>query len=243
MLFRSIYRLHEEPAEDALNEIEGMLSSFNYPVTELKAPDSKTYQSVIKFAHNRPDKLLINSVLIRSMQKARYSATEKYHFGLGLKFYCHFTSPIRRYADLIVHRQIKKMLANEYDFDKEQLLGQLNELAANISMTEVESVVAERETKDVMIARFMEDKVGENFEAIITGITNFGLFVQIPNSAEGLVHITSLKDDYYIFEPDRYLIRGRRTGKFFRLGQKVAVELINVTIGQRQLDFEIVESK
>jgi len=237
-----IYRLHEEPAEDAFMEIEGMLSTFNFPIKELKTADSKTYQLLIKFASTRPEKLLINSVLIRSMQKARYSATGKHHFGLGLNHYCHFTSPIRRYADLVVHRLVKQMLAKKYDFDKQELTGQLQELAENISVTEVESAAAERESVDVMIARYMEDKVGEVYDAIITGITHFGFFIQIPNSAEGLVHITSLKDDYYVFEPQRYLVRGRRSGKVYRLGQELKVQLMSVIIGERQLDFQVVEN-
>lgn len=237
-----IYRLHEEPAEDALAEIEGLLLSFQYPVKELKVPDAKTYQRLIKFAHNRPDKLLVNSVLIRSMKKARYSATQKSHFGLGLKYYCHFTSPIRRYADLVVHRQVKRMLAKDYSFEREELTGLYEEIAESISATETESTAAERDSVDLMTARYMKDKVGETYEAVITSITNFGFFVQIPNSAEGLVHITSLRDDYYVFEADRYLIRGRRTGKVYRLGQILEVQLTNVIVGERQLDFEITDA-
>lgn len=235
-----VYRFHEEPAEDALSEIEGLLRAFNYPVQDLKNVEHKTYQNLIKFAHNRKDKLLINSVIIRSMQKAKYSTTKKSHFGLALKHYCHFTSPIRRYSDLVVHRQIKRMLANDFDFNKTEVTGKYQEVAENISFTETESIAAERESKDLMIASFMKDKVGEEYEAIVTGVTSFGLFVQIPNSAEGLVHITSLRDDYYIFEPERYSIRGRRTKKVYRLGQKIKVQLINVIIGERQLDFEII---
>lgn len=236
-----IYREHEEPAEDALTELEGLLKSLKYPVKNLSSVSAKTYQQAIKFASNRDDRLLINSVLIRSMKKAKYSATETSHFGLGSKHYCHFTSPIRRYADLLVHRQVKKMLKNEFDFDKQELTGQLQEISENISLTEIESTAAERESKDLMIARFMKDKIGETFDAVITSITSFGFFVQIPNSAEGLIHMSALKDDYYMFEPDRYLVRGQRTGSVYRLGQKIKVQLINVTIGERNLDFEIAK--
>lgn len=238
-----IYRLHEEPAEDALTEVAGLLKSLNYPVKEIKSVSRKTYQKIIKFAHSRPDKLLLNSVLIRSMKKARYSAIERSHFGLALDYYCHFTSPIRRYADLVVHRQVKRMLDGKFDFDKEELTGLYEEIAENVSVTETESVAAEREADSLFIARYMEDKVGEEYEAVITGMVYFGFFVQIPNSAEGLVHITSLRDDYYVFEPERYLIRGRRTGKVYRLGQKLKVRLIKVIVGERQLDFEIVNEK
>jgi len=235
-----IYRSHEEPADDALTEVEGLLRSLQYPVKQLSSVSAETYQKAIAYAHNRPDKLLVNSVLIRSMQKARYSATQSSHFGLGSSHYCHFTSPIRRYADLVVHRQVKRMLDNRFDFDKDVLTGELAEIAENISLTETESASAERESTNLMIARYMEDKVGEVFEAVIVGIVQFGFFVQIPNSAEGLVHITSLKDDYYSFEPENFLIRGRRTGKVYRLGQKIQVELTRVVVGERQLDFEVV---
>ncbi len=236
-----IYRWHEEPADDVLSELEGLLSSFSFPVKELSEPDHKTYQRLIKFAHGRPDKLLINMALIRSMQKARYSATKTSHFGLASKFYCHFTSPIRRYADLIVHRQVKRMLKKDFDFDKDELTGKFQEIAENVSATEVESAAAERESVDLMVAQYMKDQVGEVFEAIVTSITHFGMFIQLPNSAEGLVHINNLKDDYYTFEPEKYLLRGKRTNKVYQLGQVVNAQLTNVTVGERQLDFDIVE--
>lgn len=231
-----IYRIHEDPSEDALKEVKVLLGQMGYPSKKLSKATADAFQSIIKFAHQRPDKLIINNILLRLMKKARYSTLKAGHFGLAMNHYSHFTSPIRRYPDLLTHRQIKAILDNKPKISEEYL----TEASTQACIREVEGIAAERETDDVYVCMLMKDHVGDVFDGIVSSVTNFGLFVQLPNTAEGLVHIKNLTGDYYRHEPERFLLRGLRKGQVYRLGSKVKVKLINVSVGDRQIDLEIV---
>lgn len=231
-----IYRIHENPAEDALEEVKMLLGQLGYPSKKIGKATSENFQNILKFAHHRKDRLIINSILLRLMKKARYSIQPAGHFGLGLNHYSHFTSPIRRYPDLLVHRQVKSLLNSEKHLSK--IL--LSEHATQATLREIESDSAERESSEVYVCKLMEKQIGEIFKGVISSITNFGVFVQLPNSAEGLVHISNIKGDYYRFEPERFLLRGLRTGQVFRLGQSVKVKLVKVVVGERQIDLMLV---
>jgi ribonuclease R len=231
-----IYRIHEKPDDDAFAEVRQLLGQLGYPSKKLGKATAETFQNVIKFAHYRPDKLIINSVLLRLMKKARYSSLSAGHFGLAVNHYAHFTSPIRRYPDLLVHRQVKALLNNHKTLSEEVM----TEAAKQATLREIESNSAERESSTVYVCKLMKNRIGEVFDGIISGVTNFGLFVQLPNSAEGLVHISNIKGDYYRFEPERFILRGLRSGQTYRLGQKVRVKLVQVVVGERQIDLMLV---
>lgn len=238
-----IFRAHDRPDPDAVFGITKLIGELGYPMRTLEKAHARTFQALIDFAHTRPEKLLINSLLLRAMSRAKYSPALVPHFGLAAPHYSHFTSPIRRYPDLLVHRLIKATLANKLNEPSMiALTDELDALCENCSIQEREAEAASREAVGVKVAEFMKNKVGEEFPAVITGVTHYGLFVALENTAEGLVHVRTLKDDYYTFEADRYLLRGERTGHFYRLGQNVEVKLVKVSVAQRQLDFIVVGS-
>jgi len=236
-----LFRVHDRPDPDAVFGITKLIGDLGYPMQTLDKAHPRTFQALIDFAHNRPERLLINSLLLRAMSRAKYSPALVPHFGLAAPHYSHFTSPIRRYPDLIVHRLVKATLAGNLDEPAlVSLADELDSLAEYCSIQEREAEAASREAVDVKVAEFMKDKVGEDYTAVITGVTHYGLFVVLENTAEGLVHVRTLTGDYYRFEADRYLLRGERSGRVYRLGQTVNVELVKVSVPQRQLDFIIV---
>lgn len=236
-----IYRVHERPDPEAVIAVSELLKGLGYPIGSLAEAHPRTFQALIDFAHNRPERLLINSLLLRAMRQARYSELLESHFGLAAEHYTHFTSPIRRYPDLMVHRLVKAKLREELGEARTlRMIDDLGGLAKHCSIREREAEEAEREAVEVKICQYMTGRIGEVYEAVISGVSTFGFFVELPNSAEGLVHIRSLEDDYYRFEAPRYLLKGERTGKTYRLGQHVRVKLINVSIAKRELDFVLV---
>ena len=236
-----VYRVHDRPDPDAVFSITKLISELGYPALSLEKAHPRTFQALIDFAHNRPERLLINSLLLRAMSRAKYSPVLVPHFGLAAPHYCHFTSPIRRYPDLTVHRLVKGVLDKKLDDQKlTALINSLDELAEHCSIQEREAEAASREGVGVKVAEFMRDKVGETYAAVITGVSHFGFWVALENTAEGLVHIRTLAGDYYRFEAERHLLRGERTGQVWRLGQSINVKLVKVSVAQRQMDFVVV---
>ncbi len=237
-----IFRIHDRPDPDAVIMITRLIEELGYPLGSLEGGHPRAFQALIDYAHDRPERLLINSLMLRAMSRAKYSPNLVSHFGLAAPHYSHFTSPIRRYPDLLAHRLIKATLAGKLGSPAiAQLIEELDELAQHCSRQEREAEAADREATEVKVAEFMVDKVGETYPGVITGVTNFGLFVQVENTAEGLVHIRSLGGDYYQFDAQRHLLRGERTGQVFRLGQAVTAKLVNVSVPKRQLDFVLVK--
>ena len=183
--------------------------------------------------------------MLRSMQQAKYDPESLGHFGLSAEFYTHFTSPIRRYPDLIVHRLIRTYLV-EGKLDqatKEKWNAILPEIADHTSKRERRSVDAERETDDLKKAEYMLDKIGEEYTGIIGSVTNFGMFVELPNTIEGLVHVSFMTDDYYRFDERQLAMIGERTGNVFRIGDEMTVRVSNVNKEERAIDFEIIGMK
>ncbi len=233
----SIYRIHERPDQKAIDEIGLMLSRIGFKIPANIIMNSSTIQSIIEYVNKRPEKFLINTLLLRAMKQARYSTASIGHYGLAMPYYTHFTSPIRRYPDLMIHRLIKLVInktTNKDILDVEKL----DKICEQSSIREREADEAEREATDLFICELMKKNIGEIYEGIISGVTRFGLFVQLPNSAEGLVHIRDLKGRFN-YEPDRYLLREERTGKAYRLGDPLKVKLINVSVSERRLNFLI----
>jgi ribonuclease R len=189
--------------------------------------------------------MVISTVMLRSMQQAKYYPESLGHFGLSTEFYTHFTSPIRRYPDTIVHRLIRTYLI-EGKIDsatQEKWNARLPEIAEHSSKMERRAVDAERETDELKKAEYMEDKIGVEYDGIISSVTNFGMFVELPNTIEGLVHVSYMTDDYYRFDERHYAMIGERTGNVFRIGDEITVRVVKVNKDERSIDFEIVGMK
>ncbi len=235
-----VYRIHEDPDPDALGQIAVILKEFDYPMKDIHGASPQTFQKIVKFAKGRPEELLINSLLLRALERARYSDILMGHFGLASDAYCHFTSPIRRYPDLIVHRLLKAELTGTLAKEPtSSMAGELEWLAEHCSTMEREAESAEDTSQRVKLTELMSAHLGEVFDGIITGVMSFGFFVQLDNTAEGLVHVQTMTDDYYRFEPERFMLLGENRGAVFRLGQRVRVRLIDVSVSERRIDFEV----
>jgi ribonuclease R len=237
-----VYRVHDKPNEEALVQIEELIENLHYPVKKLKGAHPKVIQQIITHAHQRPEKLLINNLLLRAMKRAKYAPSSTLHFGLASQHYTHFTSPIRRYPDLVVHRLVKAVLDQSLsEPDIVNMVDNLPEICEQSSYMEREADDAQRESVDVKLCELMKDHIGGVFEGTITGVSGYGFFVQLPNTAEGLVHIRDLRDDYYTYDEAIFTLLGQRTGRMFQIGQPVKVLVTNVIIGERRIDFILAE--
>lgn len=236
-----IYRIHEDPDPEALDQIAVILKEFDFPVKDVHGVSPATFQRIIKFAHNRPEQYLINSLLLRAMERARYVDYLAPHFGLASKAYCHFTSPIRRYPDLMVHRLVRHQLAGTLESapDALSMAPELEWISEHSSHMEREAAMAEDESTRFKLCELMAEKVGEVFPGIITGVQSFGLFVQLENTAEGLVHVEAMPDDYYRLDSERFMLVGEDHGHRFRLGQKLRVKITSVTLSDRRIDLQL----
>jgi ribonuclease R len=236
-----IYRIHEDPDPEALDRIALVLREFDYPIKDVHGASPATFQRIVKFAHGRPEKLLINSLLLRALERARYVDYLAPHFGLASKAYTHFTSPIRRYPDLIVHRLLKAQLRGtlETDSSTSGMVPELTWLAEHSSHMEREAEMAENDSVRFKLCELMAQHIDEVFPGIITGVTNFGLFVQLANTAEGLVHIDSLTGDHYRYDATKHWLFGEKHGERYRLGQAVEVRIVNVSLGDSRIDMEL----
>jgi len=236
-----IYRIHEDPDPDALGHVAEVLKEFSYPVKDLHGASPATFQRIIRFAHTRPEKRLINALLLRALERARYVDYLGSHFGLASEAYTHFTSPIRRYPDLIVHRLLRAQLAGVLDTDAgvAGMVPELAWLAEHASFMEREAEMAEDESVRFKLCELMSRHVGEEFSAVVSGVTTFGMFVQLPNTAEGLVHVEAMGRDRYRFDATRFTLYGEESGHTFRLGQEVRVRLTAANLAEAKLDFEL----
>lgn len=241
-----IYRVHEDPKEEKLIAFMEFITTFGYSVRGRgNTVHPRALQQLLEEVKGTPEEIIISTVLLRSMKQARYDAESLGHFGLATDFYTHFTSPIRRYPDLIVHRLIRQWIEQGVMSGKreEQWAERLPEIAEHTSRRERVAVDAERETDDLKKAEFMLERIGEEFEGVISGVTSFGLFIELPNTIEGLVHVSFLTDDYYHYHEKAYALIGERTGKQYRIGDVVEVRVAKVNVEERAIDFEIVGMK
>lgn len=241
-----IYRIHEDPKEDKLRRFFEFITNFGYIVKgTANAVHPRALQEIIEEVQGKPEEMVISTVMLRSMQQAKYDPESLGHFGLSTEYYTHFTSPIRRYPDLIVHRLIRTYLIegkiDEATREKWNML--LPDIAEHSSNMERRAVEAERETDELKKAEYMADKIGEEYDGIISSVTNFGMFVELPNTIEGLVHVSYMTDDYYRYEERHMAMIGERTGKVFRIGDEITVRVVNVNKDERSIDFEIVGMK
>ncbi len=235
-----LFRVHEGPTLAKLMDLRKFLGELGLTLPGTAEPKPRDYAELLKKIASRPDARLIQTVLLRSLSQAVYSPDNKGHFGLAFDAYAHFTSPIRRYPDLLVHRAIRKILRGEHKPGQED--PQFEKYGEHCSMTERRADDATREAVDWLKCEFMQDKVGEEFSGMITSVTSFGLFVELTEIyVEGLVHISMLRNDYYQFDSIKHALTGEHTGKRYRLGDTVKIKVVRVDLDQRQIDFVIAE--
>lgn len=237
-----VYRIHENPDEEKLAKFKEFIYNLGYTIHWTEEIRPKSFQEILEKVKGKNEETVVSTLLLRSMMQARYAPECAGHFGLAAQYYCHFTSPIRRYPDLQIHRIIKEHLHGKIDEKRANKLKNIVGFAAKQSSEmERKAQDAEREVDDLKKAEYMKDKIGEEFEGIISSVTSFGLFVELPSTIEGLVHITDLDDDYYIFNESHLSLIGERTKKIYKLGDKVKVECVNVDIENREIFFRITE--
>lgn len=234
-----MYRSHQEPDEDKMEKMEQFLRGFGY---HLRKKDGEIHpreiQKVLRTAEGTDEERIITRMVLRSMMQARYTAENGGHFGLAAKYYCHFTSPIRRYPDLEIHRMIKKMLHGELDEKSSaEYRKKMPDWAKHCSKQERVAEDAERDTDALKKVEYMEDKVGEIYEGIISGVTGWGIYVELPNTIEGMVALNQLDDDFYEFDDKNMLVYGKRTKKSYRLGDRVTVSVSKVDRMMGTIDF------
>jgi len=254
----ALYRVHDGPPPERLEKLRAFLGELGLSLHKGKeGPSPKDYQALLASIQSRPDFHLIQTVMLRSLSQAVYSAENDGHFGLNYEAYTHFTSPIRRYPDLLTHRAIRSVIhskqntphvrragamtipkARIYPYDE----AALEQLGEQCSMSERRADEATRDVVNWLKCEFMKDRVGESFPGVVTAVTGFGLFVELTDIyVEGLVHVTALPGDYYHFDPVHHRLAGERTGRSFRLGDTVEVKVMRVDLDERKIDFEMAE--
>ncbi len=239
----ALYRVHAGPKEESLLKLRTFLGTMSLKFGGGDKPEPAHYAQLLERVKERPDRHLIEMVLLRSLAQAVYTPENIGHFGLALPFYAHFTSPIRRYPDLLVHRAIRHVLRGGTAQNFSYSAGHMDQLGSHCSMTERRADEATRDALDRLKAEYMRDKQGEEFDGLVTGVTNFGLFVQIKDLyVEGLIHVTSLPNDYYTHDPVGHRLVGERSGRSFRLTDAVRVKVAAVNVDERKIDFELISS-
>ncbi|MCU7852099.1 MAG: ribonuclease R [Candidatus Thiodiazotropha sp. (ex Monitilora ramsayi)] len=234
----ALYRIHEGPAEEKLTDLKEFLGELGLSLPGGKKPQASDYAMLLEQIRERPDRHLIQTVLLRSLSQAVYSSDNVGHFGLSYQAYTHFTSPIRRYPDLIVHRALKHAIKQGSVDDFEYSKPDLQVMGEQCSSTERKADEATRDALDWLKCEYMQDKVGETFNGIITSVNSFGVFVELEEIyVDGLVHITALDNDYYHYDPVGHRLTGERTGKVLRLGDPLSITVANVNLDDRKIDF------
>ncbi len=239
-----LYRVHEKPGLDDVTELNDFLGAFGYFVkTNSRGEVSpRSYQQVVERAKGQPEERAVNMTMLRSMKHARYAPEALGHFGLAAKYYSHFTSPIRRYPDLAIHRVIREIIEQGAITPErlKKLTKLMAEYAEQSSLQERIAEDAERESVDLKKVEFMQDSIGQVFTGFISGVKSFGFFVELPNTVEGLVHVSSMNDDYYLYNEKNLMLIGEHTKKVYQIGDVVKVKVTRVLIDERNIDFELI---
>lgn len=239
-----IYRNHEAPDVDKVKELNKSLYNFGYKIKiskeEIIYPNE--FAKILEDVKGKDEEKVVSNIILRTLRVAKYEAENKGHFGIASKYYCHFTSPIRRYPDLFIHRIISKYLDNDYlvnDFWIKKYEKRAEKRAENCSERERVATKVEREAEDIKKAEFMESKIGEEYEGIVSSVTNFGIFVELDNTVEGLIRYEKLGDEYFIYNEEKRQAIGEHTGKVYQIGDKIKIRVANASKLMRQIDFEI----
>ena len=235
-----VFRVHDKPDKDKIKEFSRFVKTLGYSFNADSFSDSKEIQRLINQVKDSEENAVINELAIRSMAKAIYSIKNIGHFGLGFKYYTHFTSPIRRYSDLVVHRLLHSYRQNKIRTNYS--LEELREIGDHVSVCERNAIEAERHSVKIKQVEFLKDKIGEEFHAVISGVTYYGIFVEITNIlAEGLIRVRDLEGDFYVYDEKKYSLIGRYNKKRYRLGDKLLVKLVRADLDKYVLDFKTVE--
>jgi ribonuclease R len=238
----TLFRVHDKPTEERFKELKAFLATFGVPFPRVKDLQPRHFARVLERIKGKSYDTLVETVLLRSMARAAYQPDNLGHFGLSLAHYVHFTSPIRRYPDLLVHRAIKHVLSGKKPGSFPYSPKDMDRLGQHCSMTEKRADDATRDAIAWLKCEFMLDKIGEEFDGVITGVTGFGLFVQLQDVfVEGLVHVTSLENDYYELDAPSHRLVGARSKKVYQLAAPLRVRVVQVDMEQRRIDFEPVE--
>lgn len=238
-----VYRTHDNPDPEKIMKLGMFINNFGYSI-KMSNDDihPKELQKLLDKIEGSDEEAMISRLTLRSMKRAQYSTESTGHFGLAAKYYCHFTSPIRRYPDLQIHRIIKENIRGGLSQKRiEHYNAILNEVAKHASTTERRADEAERDTDKLKMVEYMEERIGECFNGVVSGITQFGLYVELPNTIEGMVRLSDIRGDYYRFDEENYELVGETTNRTFKLGQKVKVEVTGTDKLMRTIDFELVE--
>ena len=235
----TLYRVHEGPTPEKLEALRTMLKDFALTLGGGDEPQASDYAALLRRIKDKPYSGMLQTVMLRSLQQAVYTPENVGHFGLAYEAYAHFTSPIRRYPDLLVHRGIKAVIKRRlYE------AGDLLAIGVHCSETERRADDATRDVEAWLKSYYMQDRVGEEFEGIVSGVTSFGLFVTLDDlQVDGLVHISDLGQDYFKFDQQKHTLRGERSGVRYQLGGRVRVKLVRVDLEQAKIDFVLVEKK
>lgn len=238
-----LYRVHEEPSTEKLDALREFIKSFGYTLKKGKEIPPKELQRLVEEIKGTKEEDFLSRLILRSMQQARYEPDNVGHYGLAAKYYCHFTSPIRRYPDLLIHRIIGQMQANQLTEKKiKKYSKHMTEYGEHTSSRERMAELAERDTDDLKKAEYMSSKIGEEFEGIISSVTSFGFFVELHNTVEGLVRVQDLTE-YFIYDEKNHRFIGERSNKQYRLGDPIRVKVVNASIPLRQVDFAVVDKE
>lgn len=241
-----IYRNHEAPDLDKVKDLNKVLYNFGYKIKISKEDIiyPNEFAKILDDVKGKETEKVVSNIILRTLRVAKYEAENKGHFGIASKYYCHFTSPIRRYPDLFIHRIISKYLENDYmvnDFWIKKYEKRAEKRAENCSERERTATKVEREAEDIKKAEYMENKIGEEYEGIISSITNFGIFVELENTIEGLIRYEALGDEYFIYNEERREAIGEHSNKIYKIGDKVKIRVADANKALRRIDFEIVE--
>lgn len=239
-----VYRTHDNPDAEKMLKLGLFINNFGYAIKGEQDIHPKELQKLLERIDGTEEETLISRLTLRSMKQARYTTQCSGHFGLATKYYCHFTSPIRRYPDLQIHRIIKENLRGGIGEKRiRHYESILPHIAENSSLTERRADEAERDTDKLKKVEYMQKHIGEVFEGVISSITNWGIYVELPNTIEGMIRVNDLLDDYYYYDEDNYEMVGKETGRVFKLGQKVSVVAVKADKLQRQIDFKLHEDE
>jgi ribonuclease R len=234
-----VYRSHESPDADRIRRLTILIKNYGYYLNiRQDNVHPKEFQKLLGKIEGTPEETMISRLVLRSMKQARYTTEDLGHFGLAVSHYCHFTSPIRRYPDLQIHRIIKDNINGRLDDNRQSHYYHiLPEVATQSSVTERRADEAEREVEKMKKAEYMSKRVGQRYEGVVSGITNWGMYVELPNTCEGLIRLQDLDDDYYIFDETSYTLTGEDTGHVFRLGDRLSIIVKDVDFLSKTVNF------
>ena len=237
-----IYRVHEEPDIDKVKELNKFLYNFGYKIN--KSGDKvypKEFAKILEKVKGKTEERVVSNLVLRTLKVARYESENDGHFGIASKYYCHFTSPIRRYPDLFIHRIISKYLENNYELSekqKEKYVKQAEQYAKTSSDREKIATKVERDSIDIKMAEYMQDRIGEEYEGMVSSVTSFGMFVELDNTVEGLIRFENLGDEYFEYDEEHKQLIGEKTGTTYKIGDRIKIKVINANKETRQIDFE-----